>query len=95
MGQVKAGVIGVGKMGEYHVGVLSEMSEVSLVGVADIDEGRARTVAKNHGHVPRGIALFQNGTLQLRPNHRLYPHRLLRNRGGRQRKPHRLRTNDR
>lgn len=46
MGQVKAGVIGVGKMGEYHVGVLSEMSEVSLVGVADIDEGRARTVAK-------------------------------------------------
>lgn len=48
MGQVKAGVIGVGKMGEYHVGVLSEMSEVSLVGVADIDEGRARTVAKNY-----------------------------------------------
>ncbi len=46
MGQVKAGVIGVGKMGEYHVGVLSEMSEVALVGVADVDEERARTVAK-------------------------------------------------
>ncbi|GJL78606.1 MAG: oxidoreductase [Nitrospinaceae bacterium] len=49
MGEVKAGVIGVGKMGEYHVGVLSEMSEVTLVGVVDIDEDRARSIAKNFG----------------------------------------------
>jgi len=46
MGQVKAGVIGVGKMGEYHVGVLSEMAEVTLSGVVDIDEGRACAIAK-------------------------------------------------
>jgi len=45
--RIKAGVVGVGKMGEYHVGVLSEMSEVNLVGVVDIDEDRARTIAKN------------------------------------------------
>jgi len=44
--KIKAGVIGVGKMGEYHVGVLSEMSEVTLVGVTDIDEDRARNIAE-------------------------------------------------
>lgn len=47
--RIKAGVIGVGKMGEYHVGVLSEMSEVTLVGVADIDENRARSIAEKFG----------------------------------------------
>jgi len=47
--RIKAGVIGVGKMGEYHVGVLSEMSEVALVGVADINEDRARTIAEKFG----------------------------------------------
>ena len=47
MGKVKAGVIGVGKMGEYHVGVLSDMTEVSLVGIVDINEDRARSIANN------------------------------------------------
>ncbi len=47
--KIRAGVVGVGKMGEYHVGVLSEMSEVSLVGVVDINEDRARGIAKNFG----------------------------------------------
>ena len=47
--KIKAGVIGVGKMGEYHVGVLSEMSEVTLVGVTDIDEDRARNIAEKFG----------------------------------------------
>ena len=47
--RIKAGVVGVGKMGEYHVGVLSEMSEVALTAVADINEGRARAIAKNFG----------------------------------------------
>ncbi len=37
----------MGKMGEYHVGVLSEMREVTLVGVVDTNEDRARGIAKN------------------------------------------------
>jgi predicted dehydrogenase len=45
--KIKAGVVGVGKMGEYHVGVLSGMNEVTLVGVADVNESRARTIAEN------------------------------------------------
>jgi len=49
MGKVRAGVIGVGKMGEYHVGVLSDMNEVSLAGVADVSEDRARAIAGKYG----------------------------------------------
>jgi predicted dehydrogenase len=47
--RIKAGVVGVGKMGEYHVGVLSEMREVDLIGVVDINEDRAQAIAKNFG----------------------------------------------
>lgn len=47
--RIKAGVVGVGKMGEYHVGVLSEMREVDLVGVVDINEDRTKAIAKNFG----------------------------------------------
>ncbi|MGK7346558.1 MAG: Gfo/Idh/MocA family oxidoreductase [Candidatus Nitrospinota bacterium M3_3B_026] len=38
---VKAGVIGVGRMGQYHVGVYSEIAGVDLVGVVDVDEGKS------------------------------------------------------
>ena len=44
--KIKAGVVGVGKMGEYHVGVLSEISEIDLVGVVDPNEERAAAIAK-------------------------------------------------
>lgn len=37
MAKIRAGVIGVGRMGQYHVGVLSELPEVELAGVVDID----------------------------------------------------------
>ena len=33
MAECKIGVVGVGKMGEYHVGVLSDIYEAELVGV--------------------------------------------------------------
>ncbi len=49
MRKVKAGVIGVGKMGEYHVGVLSEMNEVSIAGVVDVNESRAQSIAEKYG----------------------------------------------
>lgn len=49
MGVVKTGVIGVGRMGEYHVGVLSELPEVSLAGVVDIRDDRAQLIADKFG----------------------------------------------
>ena len=36
MGKVKVGVIGVGRMGKYHVGILSELPEVELTTVVDL-----------------------------------------------------------
>ncbi len=36
-GKLRAGVIGVGRMGQFHVNVYSELPDVQLVGVADIN----------------------------------------------------------
>jgi predicted dehydrogenase len=44
----KIAVIGVGKMGEYHVGVLSEMREADLVGIVDVNEARARALGEKY-----------------------------------------------
>lgn len=35
MRKIRAGVVGVGQMGQYHVGIYSELHDVELVGVAD------------------------------------------------------------
>jgi predicted dehydrogenase len=48
MADCKIGVVGVGKMGEYHVGVLSEMREVDLVGVVDSNLERAKIVSEQY-----------------------------------------------
>ena len=48
MGRVKAGVVGVGKMGEYHVGVLAEMQKVELVGIVEPDENRGKAISKKY-----------------------------------------------
>ena len=48
MSEFKIGVVGVGKMGEYHVGVLSEMREVDLVGVVDSDQERAKKISEQY-----------------------------------------------
>lgn len=45
---VKAGVIGVGHMGQYHVGAYSEIAGVDLIGVADIDTERAAAISKKY-----------------------------------------------
>jgi predicted dehydrogenase len=44
-----AAVIGVGAMGRHHARVYSELPDVNLVGVYDVDEEQAREVAENHG----------------------------------------------
>lgn len=46
---VKAGVIGVGSMGQNHARVYDELTETSLVGVYDADPDQARSVADSHG----------------------------------------------
>ena len=44
MAKVRAGVVGVGRMGEYHVGVLSEMQGVELAGVVDVAANRRKAI---------------------------------------------------
>ena len=48
MAATKVGVIGTGKMGEYHVGVLSEMPETNLVGIVDNNKDRANLISKRY-----------------------------------------------
>lgn len=47
--KIKTGVIGVGYLGRFHAQKYLSLEEVDLVGVADIDEERARVVAAECG----------------------------------------------
>jgi predicted dehydrogenase len=44
----RVGVIGVGRMGQFHVNVYSEMPEVELVGVSDVNPVAGRAVAEKY-----------------------------------------------
>lgn len=46
MKKIRAGVIGTGRMGEYHTAVYSELFFVDLVGIVDVDEERGKTISK-------------------------------------------------
>lgn len=46
--KLRVGVVGVGHMGRYHVGLYSELFNVDLVGVADVNHGRAHTIAHQY-----------------------------------------------
>jgi len=46
--KVKVGVIGVGRMGKYHVGILSEFPEVELAAVVDIDSKTRKVIEDNY-----------------------------------------------
>lgn len=48
MNRIKVGVLGVGKMGEYHVGILSENRDVDLKGISDISEERGRVISERY-----------------------------------------------
>jgi len=48
MNRVRAGVIGVGHMGQYHVGAYMEIHYVDLVGVADIDPQKVEAVSQQY-----------------------------------------------
>ncbi len=43
---MKAAVIGVGSMGVNHARVYSELSEIDLVGVADVNDVAAQKVVR-------------------------------------------------
>ena len=49
MSKIKVGVIGVGRMGKYHVGILSELPEVELTMVVDIDSKSRKVIEENYG----------------------------------------------
>ena len=49
MNNIKVGVIGVGRMGEYHVGALSEMRTVELATISDVSEDRCKVIAERYG----------------------------------------------
>ena len=49
MSRIKIGVLGVGKMGEYHVGILSENRDVELKGISDASEERGRVISERYG----------------------------------------------
>ena len=50
MNKVRAGVIGVGRMGTYHVGILSELDKVELSAVVDIDSKSRQIIEKIMKH---------------------------------------------
>lgn len=45
---VKVGVIGAGYLGRHHARIYSEMKDVRLAAVVDIDKGRAKEVSKKY-----------------------------------------------
>lgn len=46
---IRVGVVGVGALGQHHVRVYAGLPEVQLVGLVDVDSGRAGEVAAKHG----------------------------------------------
>lgn len=53
--KARAGVVGVGHMGRYHVAAYTEIHNIEVVGVADSDPERARAAAG-----PFGYEVFSN-----------------------------------
>jgi UDP-N-acetylglucosamine 3-dehydrogenase len=46
---MRAGVIGIGAMGQHHVRIYNEMENVELVGISDISESRVNELAGQYG----------------------------------------------
>lgn len=48
MDKIKVGVVGVGYFGQFHIEKYSQMEEVELVGVVDIDSTRSKEIARRY-----------------------------------------------
>ena len=46
--KIKLGVVGVGHLGQHHARILSSFPNVELIGVVDINEFRAKEIAKSN-----------------------------------------------
>jgi len=46
IGKIKAGVIGVGHLGHFHVGQLRQIEAAELIGIYDTDEARLQAIAE-------------------------------------------------
>ena len=49
---MKIGVIGVGSLGQHHARVYSQIPDVELLGICDVDKKRAEKIAKNFNAQP-------------------------------------------
>ena len=49
MGTLRAGVVGVGHLGQHHARLYAALPDSTLVGVTDQDVARARAIADRHG----------------------------------------------
>ena len=56
-GRMRAGVVGAGHMGQYHILALAELWDVELVGICDADVDRAEQIAAQYG--TRAVATHQ------------------------------------
>ena len=50
--KIRAGVVGVGSLGQWHARIYSEMPDVELVGVYDADKKRAKEIADRYHTAP-------------------------------------------
>ncbi|MCD4766471.1 MAG: Gfo/Idh/MocA family oxidoreductase [Methanosarcinales archaeon] len=46
---MKVGVIGVGAMGQHHVRIYNEMTNVDLIGISDVSESRVNELSSQYG----------------------------------------------
>jgi len=56
-GRIRAGVVGAGHMGQYHILALAELWDVELVAICDTDADRAQQIAAQYG--TRAVATHQ------------------------------------
>jgi predicted dehydrogenase len=49
MSRFKIGIVGIGKLGNFHCNAISQIPEAELVGVLDIDRRRATDIAHKYG----------------------------------------------
>jgi len=56
-GRMRAGVVGAGHMGQYHILALAELWDVELVAICDTDADRAQQIAAQYG--TRAVATHQ------------------------------------
>jgi predicted dehydrogenase len=47
--KIRVGVMGVGALGQHHARIYAQLPETELVGIYDVDAGRAAQLAAQHG----------------------------------------------